>query len=317
MMRRTVITFALQKSRKCLNQAQEEVFKRRKDMLIEPAELWEQLQAPDSPRKLRLVDCSTLHAYRRAHINGAVQLPWDTYLKDKDEQLSVLPTTQFEKLALQLGLGNQAPDVVLYDDANSLLAARAWWVLRYYGYPAGVRVLNGGWHRWIVEGRPVTFHAFRPPRVSQAVPPAPQPERIASIETVIQLARDPESGAIWDTRSVAEWNGTESRGNRRVGHVPNAKHLEWSSVVTTDDNRTFLHNDDLKQTLTNAGLPVANDPRPCVTYCQAGIRAAHAAFTFELVTGRPAQVYDRSMAEYANTADAPPLVTGNKEFTWQ
>ena len=37
--------------------------------------------------------------------------------------------------------------VVVYDDADSTAAARAWWLLRYFGHRQ-VRVLDGGFAAW-------------------------------------------------------------------------------------------------------------------------------------------------------------------------
>ncbi|HTU08095.1 MAG TPA: rhodanese-like domain-containing protein, partial [Trebonia sp.] len=43
--------------------------------------------------------------------------------------------------------------VVAYDDADSTAAARAWWLLRYFGHRS-VRVLDGGYRAWTAAGLP-------------------------------------------------------------------------------------------------------------------------------------------------------------------
>jgi thiosulfate/3-mercaptopyruvate sulfurtransferase len=45
--------------------------------------------------------------------------------------------------------------VVVYDAATSMAAARAWWLLRYFGHPQ-VAVLNGGLRAWVEGGYPVS-----------------------------------------------------------------------------------------------------------------------------------------------------------------
>ncbi|MFN0146214.1 MAG: sulfurtransferase, partial [Dehalococcoidia bacterium] len=61
----------------------------------------------------------------------------------------------------------------------------------------------------------------------------------------------------------AEWDGTNSRGNKRVGHVPNAKHLEWTRLVETTDTRRFLPADELETLLAAAGI---RRGKPAVAY---------------------------------------------------
>ena len=37
-----------------------------------------------------------------------------------------------------------------------------------------------------------------------------------------------------DVRSDGEWDGSNSRGNKRVGHVPGAIHVEWTNFLKED-----------------------------------------------------------------------------------
>jgi len=62
-------------------------------------------------------------------------------------------TADFEKAMRLAGVSAGRP-VVVYDDADSTAAARAWWLLRYFGHPS-VRVLDGGFRAWTAAGYPV------------------------------------------------------------------------------------------------------------------------------------------------------------------
>jgi len=270
----------------------------RPELLAEPQWLLEHLDDP----QVRIIDCARLEADRRAHIPGAVCLPVHYYIKEppppgEEFGTFVMPPEQFAPLMGSLGVDNETL-VVAYDDNNSLLAARLWWVLKYYGHTKA-KVLNGGWHRWLTEGRPVTFHASRPaPRSFVA---RPNPDVIADADFLLQHYAAP-SWCVLDARTDEEWDGRNDRGNRRRGHVPAARHLEWIRFVSRDDRRVFLPAEELRRLLDDAGVP---RDAPVITYCQGGIRAAHAAFVLELLGYEHVRVYDGSMRDWANRDDTP------------
>jgi thiosulfate/3-mercaptopyruvate sulfurtransferase len=267
------------------------------ELLVEPDWLTAHRDDPD----VRIIDCATVEAYRRAHIPGALQLPAHYYIKDdapgEDHGTFVMPPDKFEALMGQLGVSNDTT-VVTYDDNNALVAARLWWVLKYYGHD-NARVLNGGWHRWLTEERPVTFHAQRAaPAQFKA---RPRPELISDAGYL--RAKHTDAGtSVMDCRTDGEWEGTNSRGNRRSGRVPGARHLEWLRFVSRDDSRKFLSADECQSLLDEAGI---SREKPVITYCQGGIRAAHAAFVLELLGYPDVRVYDGSMRDWANREDTP------------
>ncbi len=273
------------------------------ELLAEPDWL---ASVADDPT-VRIIDCATLEAYRRAHIPGAVQLPVHYYIKEQDPAGSdhgtlVMPPAEFEDLMARLGVSNNTT-VVTYDDNNALVAARLWWVLKYYGH-TNAKVLNGGWHRWLSENRPVTFHATKAPKGNFTA--RPNPDVYATVDYLKEQHANPACQVL-DARTDGEWEGTNDRGNKRVGRVPGSHHLEWVRFVSTGDDRKFLPADEIEGLLKSAGI---ERDKPTITYCQGGIRAAHAAFVMELLGYKDIRVYDGSMREWANREDTPLTVAG-------
>ncbi|OAI41098.1 hypothetical protein AYO38_04565 [bacterium SCGC AG-212-C10] len=268
------------------------------ELLAQPD--WLQEHANDAD--VRIIDCATLEAYRRAHIPGAVHLPVHFYIKEKDPAGSdhgvlIMPPDEFAATMSALGVGANTT-VVTYDDNNALVAARLWWSLRYYGH-TNAKVLDGGWHRWLTENRPVTFHATKPAKAEFTA--TPNEALYATVDRLKDSAGDPSCN-ILDARTDGEWEGTNNRGNKRAGRVPGARHLEWLRFVATDDSRRFLPADRIQELLDGAGIDRA---KPTITYCQGGIRAAHAAFVLALLGYDNVRVYDGSMREWANREDTP------------
>ena len=197
--------------------------------LADTAWLEEHLEDPG----IRIVDTDVPEEYRRAHIPGAVVVK-DHYEKDPDtDRVHILGPEGFAGLAESLGIGDDTL-VVAYDNSRGLYAARLWWALNYYGH-ANVKVLNGGWRKWLSEGRPVTSIGTKVPPGAKFTPKV----NYALIVTAEQLKEDyqkPEV-VVWDVRSRGEYTGETTRGNRFTGHIPGAAHLKWLELV---DERTHL-----------------------------------------------------------------------------
>lgn len=263
------------------------------DLLVTTDWLAERIGQPG----LVLIDAGEPLAYLRVHIPGAVSVP-HPYLKGRDNTYLVMPPAEFEALARSWGISNDTP-VIVYDDNASLHAARVWWVFRRYGH-RDVRVLDGGFNAWLHEGRPIT-----------SIQPRPQPGTFTaqsdesctiSVEEFTAALAAGQAPAIWDTRSDEEWAGTNSRGNKRVGHVPGAVHLEWRRLVDGPPSRRFRPLDQIRAEVQAAGL----DPEAeTITYCQAGIRGAFGEFILALLGNDRARNYDGSMGEWANREDTP------------
>ncbi len=215
------------------------------ELLAEPD--W--LLAHLNDEQIRIVDCATLDAYRRAHIPGSVGLPVHIYIKDPADETFVMPPDQYADLMSKLGIGDDTT-VVAYDDNNSLVATRFWWVLNYYGH-SNAKVLNGGWHRWLSEGHPVTFHAthVEPAKFTPKV----HEELVCRIDDLKAKVERPGI-QIMDMRTDQEWTGENDRGNKRSGHVPGAVHLEWLNFISKDDRRVFLPAGELRSMLATAGI---------------------------------------------------------------
>ncbi|MBI1886053.1 MAG: sulfurtransferase [Chloroflexi bacterium] len=197
----------------------------RPELLAETDWLAERLDDPS----LRIVDCDEWPAHQRAHIPGAAGLRVHHYLKDPDNPEHVMPPSLFEQLMGELGIGNDTL-VVAYDAFGGLYAARLWWALDYYGHTKA-KVLNGGWLKWLAEGRPVTN---RIPEVAPARFQArPGSDCLCTLDHLLgSIGR--EDAVIWDVRTRAEHTGEDPRQNKYGGRIPGAVHLEWRDLITGD-----------------------------------------------------------------------------------
>ena len=269
----------------------------RPELLAEPDWLWERR----GNSKLRVIDCASLEKYERAHIPGAVGLPVHVWIKEPERGVNVMGPESFADLMGKLGVSDDTT-VVTYDDYNTSYATRLWWVLNYYDH-LDAKVLNGGWHRWVSEGRPVTFHET-----------VPEPGHFTSRPNESIMCRLDYLMTKLGTPGVQVLNvlpeefyrGTENPfGNKRVGHIPGSLNLPIEKFLTSDDRRVFKPASQLRAILAEVGLSPENES---IIHCQGGIRTTVGFFVLSLLSWDRVRAYDAAMAEWANRDDTPLAV---------
>ena len=215
------------------------------ELLVDTQWLADHLEDGD----IRIVDSDVAAAYQRCHIPGAVLVP-DNYQKDPDTHaVRILPPDKFAQMMESIGIGDDTL-VIAYDNSRSLYAGRLWWALQYYGHK-NVKVLNGGWEKWIREGRPVSIEGPAP-KTGKTFTPRPDPSLIISTEELKEIQGGPEV-VVWDVRTRAEYSGDNPRRNRHPGHIPGAAHLEWDEMM---DHQTgmFKPADEMRSILESKGI---------------------------------------------------------------
>ena len=275
--------------------------------LITVAELAELTAMPVPPTLLdvrwRLGGPPGIDLYRAGHIPGAV-------FTDLDRDLAAPPgpggrhpmpaTADFEAAMRRAGVRDSQP-VGVYDDADSTAAARAWWLLRYFGHRQ-VRVLDGGFAAWTAAGHPVQ------PGLPASAPAAgdftASPGHLALLDAdgAAALAR---TGVLLDARAGARYRGETEPVDPVAGHIPGAVSAPTAENVHKDG--TFLPPADLARRF--AALGVGADGDPAVgAYCGSGVTAAHEVLALALA-GIPAALYTGSWSEWI-TDPARPIATG-------
>ena len=228
------------------------------------------------------------------------------WIKDPARRLVVLRRPGFRAAMEAMGVSNETT-VVVYDRFAWLYASRLWWALSYHGHDR-TKVLDGGLDRWLAEGWPVTERESRAPDRGRFAP-ASRPALVCDQHEIRGRLHEPVFRLL-DTRSAEEFAGTKSAGNRRVGHIPGAVHLDWKALLTAGERPQLRPVADLTRTFEAAGLEKGDE---IVTYCQAGVRAAFAAFVLTALGWPDVRVYDASMAEWANRDETPMTVAGGAQ----
>jgi thiosulfate/3-mercaptopyruvate sulfurtransferase len=198
-----------------------------------------------------------------------------------------------------LGVCDDRP-VVVYDDADSTAAARAWWLLRYFGHPS-VRVLDGGFRAW--ERASLTYEVGPPeePPVRGTFTAKPGQLPLLDADSAVAVARD---GVLLDARAAERYRGEAEPVDPVAGHIPGA--VSAPTVLNVNPDGTFRAAGELAERFARLGV---TDGDAVGAYCGSGVTAAHEVLALALA-GIPAALYAGSWSDWI-TDPARPVATGD------
>ncbi|MEZ4300292.1 MAG: sulfurtransferase [Polyangiaceae bacterium] len=266
--------------------------------LVSPA--W--LRARSADARVRVLDARWYLAgkrgadeYAAGHLPGAVFVNLDADLSSPRGQgpgRHPLPTPDaFARVLARAGIG-ATTHVVAYDDAGGAIAARVWWLMRYFGL-ASASVLDGGIAAWLAEGGALTTDV-------PAIVPAPmlrltpRPALVADKRAVDRLRATP-SAVVLDARSADRFEGKSEPVDARPGHIPGARSMPFAGNLAAPGGR-FLDREALSARYDGAGVRSADT---IVCYCGSGVTACHDLLALALL-GRPdALLYEGSWSDWA------------------
>lgn len=233
--------------------------------------------------------------YEQSHIPGALFVDWVHEITDPDsvKHAQIAKPERYAAVMRRLGIDDQT-FVVVYDDAQGMFAARLWWSLNYYGHEQ-VAILDGGWVKWLAEGRPTS--ADIPQVTPTHFTARPNPNWKRSAEQVLEKLNSDTQ--LIDVRSPQEFAGQSARA-RRKGHIPGAVNLPRPQLVAAD--QTLLPPDQLRAQFAAVGVD-ENTPE-IITYCNGGVSASYGLLALK-VAGLDGAVYDGSWKEWGNDDSTP------------
>ena len=231
-------------------------------------------------------------SYAESHIPGAVFLHCDRDLSGAMTGLNgrhPLPT--IETLAQRLGeIGiDGTTQVVVYDDAQGMIAGRLWWLLRWLGHDR-VALLDGGWQAWLAANGKVTAElpALRPKKlvVGNGLPP------VAVADVLAHLA-SPQMRLV-DARSPDRYRGENETMDPVGGHIPSAVNRFFRDNLQADGR--YKPAAELRaewlDVLAGAG------PETVVHQCGSGVSACHNMLAMEIAGLGGSRLYAGSWSEW-------------------
>ncbi|MGZ8191267.1 MAG: sulfurtransferase [Methylococcaceae bacterium] len=240
------------------------------------------------------------YAYRHGHLPNARYAHLNKDLSSAVTSYTGRhPLPDFSLLAKKLGAWGIANNsqVVAYDDAGGVFAARLWWLLRCMGHNK-VAVLDGGIKHWRKLGLPVTTVL---PRIKPcAFRPYLNPVHwLNAAQVENSLAQ--QAICLIDARTPERYRGEQEPIDPVAGHIPQAMNRAFQ--LNLDKEGLFLpveHTASQFKQLTGAVAP-----EHVVHYCGSGVTACHNLLAMEHCGLSGSKLYAGSWSEWIRNKNRP------------
>jgi thiosulfate/3-mercaptopyruvate sulfurtransferase len=192
---------------------------------------------------------------------------------------------------------DDSTQVVAYDQDSGMFASRFWWELRWLGHDS-VAVLDGGFAKWVAEGKPTSDRMEAPTgRVFRARPRAAMVAEVADVDAL----RTRADARVVDARAPERYRGETETIDRVAGHIPGASNHFFKENL--DARGTFLPPAALRARLDREFGGV--DAARIVSYCGSGVTACHNLLALEHVGIHGAKLYPGSWSEWSSDPARP------------
>jgi thiosulfate/3-mercaptopyruvate sulfurtransferase len=235
--------------------------------------------------------------YLDKHIKGARFIDLDKDLAEIGEDAAFggrhpLPDVEkFARILSNLGIPEDS-HIVIYDDKNgSNAAARAWWMLKSFGFEK-VQVLDGGFQAAETEGLEFssgeeTFEKAELIKKDNWLLPT------SNLETVENELTN-NSSTVIDVRDAYRYKGESEPIDLVAGHIPGAINIPFSENL--DENGNFLKPEILKEKYSKLLL---DKPQNLIIHCGSGVTACHTILALDYAGFKIPNLYVGSWSEWS------------------
>ncbi len=180
--------------------------------------------------------------------------------------------------------------VVAYDQGPGGMAARLWWLLNWMGHK-DVAILEGGWEKWCLEGRPTTSE------ISTPVPSTSHWKANSGLildASQVDKVRKDASWVLIDSRAASRYAGIEEPIDPVAGHIAGAVNRPWMDNLQIDG--TWKPEDVLMEQFV--ALTGEKGDKQIAFYCGSGVTACHNILAYRHAGLGSSLLYPGSWSEW-------------------
>jgi thiosulfate/3-mercaptopyruvate sulfurtransferase len=239
--------------------------------------------------------------YLKAHIPGAIYAHLDDDLSSPVTANSgrhPLPNT--DKFAAFLARSGWQPGIrlVAYDSAGGAIAARLWWLMKYFGHDCAA-LLDGGITSWQSAGYELESGRVTTTRATPASFNVGSEMVMATTEVLEGLEKD--GRALVDVRASERYSGEFEPIDSVAGHVPGS--VNYPLQLNLSQNGRFKPAQQIREGLQ--GLSKNLEAKDVVYMCGSGVTACHTLFAAELAGLSGSKLYAGSWSEWIRDPSRP------------
>ena len=238
--------------------------------------------------------------YLKAHIPGAVYAHLDDDLSSLITSSSGRhPLPDADSFAAFLARSGWKPGmkIVAYDHADGSIAARLWWLMKYFGHDAAL--LDGGFSAWQAVGYE-TRSGQETTAVTAPVRLNARSDLAVQTPTVLE-SLDLDDMVLVDVRAGERFRGEIEPIDPVAGHIPGS--VNYPYQLSLSSNGKFKPAHEIRKGLQT--LPGDQNAKDKVYMCGSGVTACHTIFAAELVGLHGSKLYAGSWSEWIRNPSRP------------
>ena len=244
------------------------------------------------------VDRDAKAEYDQSHIPNARFFDIDDVSDHRSDLPHMVPPVEkFMSKVRKLGVGD-GHQIVIYDSHGLFSAARVWWLFKVMGQK-NVAVLDGGFPKWLREGRTVDSSS---PLIRDRHMFVKYHDEMVKDVTQVSSASKLGDFEILDARSAGRFRGEEPepRPGLRAGHIPGSKNIFYGDLLNEDG--TLKSRDELVE---HFKAKAVNLDKPVITSCGSGVTAAIINLALDRIGKTDHALYDGSWTEWGMYPTVP------------
>ncbi len=229
--------------------------------------------------------------YEKGHIPGAVFVDLDEVTGRGPGRHPLPSREQFEAAMRKAGVSSSTR-VVVYDDTGGSIAARLWFLLRFFGHHAHA-VLDGGLQAW---ASPLETAE---PTVTPGDFTAAEPDRSVIVD--FEAVRRVQGVPVVDARAAERYRGEKEPVDPKAGHIPGAVSAPYAGNLAPDGR--FKSPEELRELYRSLHAEGG-----AVFYCGSGVNATHHLLAMAIAGLPNARLYEGSWSDWSSRD--LPVATG-------